>query len=496
MTLGVQCFPIRLVELLDSISSYTSARENKPRYDQLNKSDAKFSVEYRKTSLKMKKGSLLRRDLGTELFALYALARVAMVRPRFSEETPRIVLIDSIKHPREIEVLREAYGNGLFVLGVNNSRRNRVRSLEKRGMSESEATELMCRDESEKGEKAGQQMTKAFEKADLFTDEDSISFEVERFLKLILGKTILSPRRHELSMQMAMSAAAMSADLSRQVGAALVSLDNELLAVGYNEVPKSGGGLYADGETPDFRDVAKKVDPNHIRRKEMLADGARYHKALEDKISKFAEEAEKKGTKGISPEVSAEAKSAWVKTEERIDGLIEFHRAIHAEMEVILSCARKGVSTRGAVLFTTTFPCHNCTRLIIGAGISEVHYIEAYPKSLAEELHNDAVDFESNGASRSKVAFRRFVGISPRRFLDLFSTSLSNGLEIDKKNDKGYVSQSLGSDFSTRFPILAIQAEITEYNAVKLLLSKNLLDESISDVLKKWISQNKKFAAA
>lgn len=495
--LGAMFVSIRLVELLDTIESYSQALKNKKVFDSFDDSHKNFGSAYKKTSVKMKKGTYLRQELGPEIFALYALARIAMERPRFDNDKPKIILIDSIKHPKEIDVLREAYGNGLFVLGINSSRRNRVRSLIKRGMTEPEATELICRDESEKGEKLGQQMTKAFEKADAFADEGAITDQVERFLKLILGKTILSPRRHELHMQMAISAAAMSADLSRQVGAALVSPTNELLAIGYNEVPKAGGGLYAEGDSPDYRDVSKKVDPNHIRRKEMLSDGARYHSALEAKISEIADEAEKNGSKNLVREVDAEDKAAWTRTEDRIDSLIEFHRAIHAEMEVILSCARKGVSTKGSTLFTTTFPCHNCTRLIIGAGIAAVHYIEAYPKSLAEELHNDAVDFEGNDGTGAKVVFKRFSGISPRRFLDLFSTSVSNGVEIPKKDDKtGLVSQSLGTDFKTRFPISAIQADIAEYSAARSLVSKELLDSKLAETLKTWISENKKFAAA
>lgn len=494
---GAFFVPVRLVELLDSIETFSLIPKNKEVFDSFEDVHKGTGSAYKKTSLKMKRGTYLRQELGADVFALYALARIAMLRPGFDKNKPKIILIDSIKHPKEIEVLREAYGSGLFVLGVNSSRRKRVKNLVARGMSESEATELICRDESEKGEKLGQQMTKAFEKADVFADEGSLANELERFLKLILGKTILSPRRHELHMQMAISAAAMSADLSRQVGAALVSPSDELLAIGYNEVPKAGGGLYADGDVPDSRDVVLRQDPNHVRRKAMLADGTLYHNALESKISEIADEAEKKGCRNIVREVNAAEKAAWNRTEDKIDSLIEFHRAIHAEMEVILACARKGVSTKGAILFTTTFPCHNCTRLIIGAGISVVHYIEAYPKSLAEELHSDAVDFEGNEVAGKKVVFRRFSGISPRRFLDLFSTSVSNGMEIPKKDAiTGLVSQSLGTDFKSRFPIPGVQASLVEYSAAQSLISKDLVDLPFADALKSWISENGKFSAA
>ena len=61
-------------------------------------------------------------------------------------------------------------------------------------------------------------------------------------------------------------------------------------------------------------------------------------------------------------------------------------------MDALLSAGREGVSTVGTRLFVTTFPCHYCARHIVGAGVYEVQYIEPYPKSLALELHNDAIE--------------------------------------------------------------------------------------------------------
>jgi deoxycytidylate deaminase len=107
-------------------------------------------------------------------------------------------------------------------------------------------------------------------------------------------------------------------------------------------------------------------------------------------------------------------------------------------MEALLACARSGRSARGAVLYTTTFPCHNCTRHnctrhIIAAGISKVIYIEPYAKSRASALHPDeiSVDKEEPG----KVPFLPFVGVGPRRYFDLFSLTLSTGYPIERKKD-------------------------------------------------------------
>ena len=45
----------------------------------------------------------------------------------------------------------------------------------------------------------------------------------------------------------------------------------------------------------------------------------------------------------------------------------------HAELNAILNSA--GVSLRGAVLYTTLFPCNECAKAIIQSGISEVVYL-------------------------------------------------------------------------------------------------------------------------
>lgn len=56
-------------------------------------------------------------------------------------------------------------------------------------------------------------------------------------------------------------------------------------------------------------------------------------------------------------------------------------RTIHAEMNAILQCARFGMSTDGASLYATDFPCLQCTKSLLQAGIKEINYIRNY--------HND-----------------------------------------------------------------------------------------------------------
>lgn len=53
-------------------------------------------------------------------------------------------------------------------------------------------------------------------------------------------------------------------------------------------------------------------------------------------------------------------------------------RTIHAEMNAILQCAKFGVPTEGAELYVTHFPCLQCTKAIIQAGIRAIYYAEDY----------------------------------------------------------------------------------------------------------------------
>jgi len=60
--------------------------------------------------------------------------------------------------------------------------------------------------------------------------------------------------------------------------------------------------------------------------------------------------------------------------------VIDHHcvRTIHAEMNALLQCAKFGVPTEGAEIYVTHFPCLQCTKAIIQAGICAVYYAEDY----------------------------------------------------------------------------------------------------------------------
>ncbi len=51
---------------------------------------------------------------------------------------------------------------------------------------------------------------------------------------------------------------------------------------------------------------------------------------------------------------------------------------IHAEMNALLYCAKAGISVNGSICYVTHFPCLNCVKSLIQAGISKIYYHEGY----------------------------------------------------------------------------------------------------------------------
>ncbi|WP_306131314.1 deaminase [Roseivivax marinus] len=90
----------------------------------------------------------------------------------------------------------------------------------------------------------------------------------------------------------------------------------------------------------------------------------------------------------------------------------------HAEMSALSDAARLGLAVEHSTLHVTTFPCHNCAKHVIAAGIKRVVYIEPYAKSRAYELHGDSITL--NDQRDDRVIFQHFEGISPRRYRNIF----------------------------------------------------------------------------
>ena len=255
----------------------------------------------------------------------------------------------------------------------------------------------------------------------------------DRFIPLVFGKPHITPTIGEVAMMHAYAAGIRSADLSRQIGAVAVARDGRILVTGCNEVPRGGGGQYWESDIDDRRDFKTGRDLNDRKKRDAIIEMIARMRAF------FREEFAIDAPAEIYQRMLSEGTLSGT----TVDSLIEFGRVSHAEMSAITSATLQGLALRDCDLYTTTFPCHMCTRLIIACGIRNVFYIEPYPKSAATQMYGDGEIVVNPVLTRSQLRSRLFDdriedkrshlipfdGVAPRRYTELFTKSRSK----DKK---------------------------------------------------------------
>ena len=383
--------------------------------------------------------------------SILALGAASLIKERRKNTSnPRkAFIINSLKNPDEVHRLREIYSDGFFLISIHADEEDRkVYLTDNKNLTPEQAQDLIDRDYGEDAV-SGQKTSDTFHLADFFVHLDNNiaknSNSLWRIIDLIFGSPILTPTFDEYAMFMAFSASLRSADLSRQVGA-VVARDFQILATGANDCPQRGGGLYwpTHDETsndikdfPNGRDYTRKADSN---------------KKEQEKIINSIIEAAIKGNLAKN-----EDRKTWegILRKSQIKDLIEYGRVVHAEMEALLCCARNNITSQGATLYCTTFPCHNCAKHIIAAGIRKVVYIEPYPKSKALEFHSEAITIDKEKAEREElIYFEPFVGIGPRKFFDLFSMNYSSGYKLQRKDKNGNVVEFVRENATMRTPLM------------------------------------------
>jgi len=336
-------------------------------------------------------------------------------------------IFNSLKRPEELNYFRTIYGSLFLAIGAYTPRDLRRENLAnwiaashgqlKLQKFRSKAEYLIDRDESEEKDKYGQDVGKAYSRCDVFVDATNpvnLRNSVDRFIDLIFRSPFHTPTRDEFAMVQARVAALRSADLGRQVGAVISTADGEVVAVGVNEVPKFGGGLYWEDDESDGRDFKLGVSSNEQKRKAIIADTLKLLKEAKWLKREYASiQDEDLANMAIS--------NNGILKGGQIASHISFDRTVHAEMAAITDASRRGVSVAGLTLYTTTFPCHNCAKHIVASGLKRIVYIEPYPKSLAVELHSDSLVVDSPLQTDKRSMFVPFVGISPDKYMEFFS---------------------------------------------------------------------------
>ncbi len=232
-------------------------------------------------------------------------------------------VLDSIRHPSEVEALRRS---GPFMLiwveASEDVRFERIQARGRAGDTHSlEAFRELEQRELESSEESGQQLLAVQALADevILNDADLPALQAQ--LQELLRRALTFAERpswDEYFMSIATVVASRSNCMKRMVGAVVVA-DRRIISTGYNGTPR-GVRNCNEGGCPRCAGVE--------------ASGARLDECL----------------------------------------------CSHAEENGIVQAAYHGVSVRDATIYTTHCPCLICTKLIINAGIREVVYAADFPK--------------------------------------------------------------------------------------------------------------------
>jgi len=234
----------------------------------------------------------------------------------------RNYVIDSVRHPAEVEVLRRNTSR-FHLIWVDAPAERRLERMKARGRAGDAETleELRAQESRELGssDPAAQQLLAVRDLADIKVENDGTLEELNQKLQAILEDSLFfeRPSWDEYFMSIARVVASRSNCVKRKV-AAVITRDRRIVSTGYNGTPR-GVRNCNEGGCP--------------------------------RCNSFAEG----GT--------------------RLDECL----CSHGEENAITQVAYHGVSVREATLYTTFSPCLMCTKMIINAGIIEVVYNAHYP---------------------------------------------------------------------------------------------------------------------
>lgn len=419
---------------------------------------------------KMQYGTKQRHQYGNDYWARRAVESVFQLRRKACVGHRKIAyLIRSLKNKQEIELLADIYGRNFISIAVFSDSETSVKYLRKKlalsRISVAKAAQQMCEinyeldlsddvelsghndlyisdvDDSAASKdsdtlakfllskdqvethlelkKYGQNFFTCYSSANYFVYQNkNLSAQIARFVDLLFNDPFAEPTVEEYFMFCAQAAAYRSLDLDRQVGAVIVNRENELVASGFNDVCKVGGGHFAQHGHPlsaadlklDQRDYTKDVDFNHNQ--------------LDQIATRIAHKL------NLKP-------ASQVLLREELSSVTEFKRSTHAEMSALLDASRRGVAVRDCTIYVNTYPCHNCTKHLIASGIRRIVFLHPYTKSKARQMYSGMLRHGlslSDEERSTALVFEPFLGVSPNRFIYSFSHDKTTRLEqIDGK---------------------------------------------------------------
>lgn len=392
--------------------------------------NGEFSSEYDRIDTLMKMGTHLKAKANQpDMVARFAIQAIRTFRRmNTSSGLGRAYIVRSFKRKEEVALFRSIYGEQFVLISLYASKESRIEYVHRRlgptmrlnqlGAADL-AKKLIETDYQEGSVSNGQQVGKTFPLADYFlntANRRQVEADVNRLVRLTFGDPYISPTSEEEGMYFAQAAALRSLDLSRQVGACINVPRYDVQITGSNEVPRAGGGLYWGTDKAVARDAEVGFDSNVVIKRHVLEDAF-------DRLMKagwLKDDVKNRPMRELLSEALL-GNDAFLEDSTFYD-VIEYGRAVHAEMAAITAAARAGIRVEGGTLYCTTFPCHICARHIVSAGIRRVVFIEPYEKSRVRDLYPDSIAIEPAIESEERVGFCAFTGVAPRRYIDFFQS--------------------------------------------------------------------------
>ena len=316
------------------------------------------------------------------------------------------VVVDSIRNDKEVERLRQRFP-GFWLLAVDAFRETRwTRCKNDYDGNQAQFDQDDIRDIGEEEPPYGQKVRDCVHLADIVIFNNSqcnhksewneLFSKIADYLQLIHEPGFRRPFPSESFMTQAYVASLSSSCTRRQVGAVVVSMSNsEIVSSGFNDVPSG---------QPKCRDLG---GDGYCYRHDMIRLGLQRMKFCPQCGNNIAVDS-KAETRWICPICKLKLLDGYMPGR-----MLDLCRALHAEEDAILQAAKLGsVSLKSCILYTTTFPCPLCAKMIVDVGIRKIVYVEPYPMPQAIEILQKA--------QPSAVEMEKYEGVQGRAFYKLF----------------------------------------------------------------------------
>jgi hypothetical protein len=138
----------------------------------------------------MGKGDELRKTAKNNAILAYGSAKL-IKKARTGDNKKKAYIINSLKHPDEVETLRKISGQGFYLFGIHSDKKRRLHYLTNdKGLTVTQATQLTDIDEDEKIPH-GQRTRDTYHLSDFFINfgknDDQVKNTIQRFLELIFS---------------------------------------------------------------------------------------------------------------------------------------------------------------------------------------------------------------------------------------------------------------------------------------------------------------------